>query len=99
MGFGGKYRQVFAAQGAGQDVGMEGRVTMGMKPDLKEATLKKDVQKVSREAIFENTEVYVYPYVSLSNISDDVKMEIQEKHNRFWEDILQTIEAHTEKRD
>lgn len=63
--------------------------------EIKEATLKKDVQKVSREAIFENTEAYVYSAVSLTNIPDDVKMEIQEKHNRFWKDILQTIEAHT----
>lgn len=63
--------------------------------EIKEATLKKDVQKVSREVMFENTEAYVYSSVSLTNIPDDVKMEIQEKHDRFWKDILQTIKAHT----
>lgn len=66
-----------------------------MKPDMKEATLKKEVKKVSREAIFENTDAYIYSSVSLTGIPDDVKIEIQEKHDRFWKDILQTIEAHT----
>lgn len=66
-----------------------------MKPDLKEATLKKEVKKVSREVLFENPEAYVYSSVSLTGIPDDVKTIIQGKHEQFWKDILQTIEAHT----
>ncbi len=63
--------------------------------DSKKAVLKKEVQKISREIIFERPEAYVYSSVSLTGVPDDVKNEIYKKHEQFWKEILQTIEAYT----
>lgn len=66
-----------------------------MKSDLKKAVLKKESQKISREMIFDCPEAYVYSSVSLTGIPDDVKEEVHKKHEQFWKEILQVIEAHT----
>lgn len=59
------------------------------------ADLKRESKKISREITFERPEAYVYSAVSLTGIPDDVKEKIHEKHEQFWKEILQTIEAHT----
>lgn len=70
------------------------------KPVHKKAVLMRDVKKVSREIIMEDPKLFVFSSVSSSvsveGIPDSVKEEICEKHEAFWKDILQTIEAHTE---
>ena len=63
--------------------------------DSKKAVLKKEVQKISKEIIFERPEAYVYSSVSLTGVPDDVKNEIYKKHEQFWKEILQTIEVYT----
>ncbi len=67
-----------------------------MKPELKKAVLKKETQKFSREIISENPEAYVYSSICFTNIPDDVKKEIIQKHEQFWEEMLQMIEVCTE---
>lgn len=68
-----------------------------MKPDMKKVILMREVQKVSKEAITESPETYIYSSVSLSGtgISDDTRREVYEKHEQFWKEILQMIEART----
>ena len=66
------------------------------KPAHKKAELKRDVKKVSREIIVEDPKLFVFSSVSVEGIPDSVKEEICKKHEEFWIDILQTIEAHTE---
>lgn len=66
-----------------------------MKPEQKKAVLRREAQKVSREIILENPEVYVYSSVSLEGIPDSVKKEISKRHECFWREMLQIIEAHT----
>lgn len=63
--------------------------------NLKNAVLRRDSKKISREATFECPEAYVYSTVSMTGIPDDVKEKIDEKHKQFWEEALQIIEAHT----
>lgn len=62
----------------------------------KKAVLKRDAQKVSREIIMENPKTFVYSSFTVEDLPDSVREEIYEKHEAFWKDILQTIEAHTD---